>query len=132
MSKKLTQKKIDSMFKWYVERQSVLYVSRKCRVSPTTVKKYRKVQEWDKRLKRVQQKAQEKQDESMSDSIAQNLKYVRFAKAKILEVITTSGMGTTNPMTDLDKAIRLELLLSGGEDSRSEIIIKLPEELKDI
>ncbi len=132
MSKKLTQKKIDSMFKWYVERQSVLYVSRKCRVSPTTVKKYRRMQEWDNRLKGIQEKAQEKQDDTMADCLAANLKYVQFAKGKILEVITTVGMGTTNPMSDLDKAIRLELLLRGGEDRRSEIIIKLPEELKDM
>ena len=122
MSKKLTQKKLDSLFACYCEKQSVNNVAKTCKVSHTTVKKYKILLEWDKRLKGVQEKAIEKQDNSLAESIAENLKYVQFVKAKIIELITQKDgvIKSTNTMADLDRAIRLELLLRGEADSRVE------------
>ena len=120
MAKKLTQKKLNSMFKAYCEKQSVRYVSRKCRCSHVTARKYRDLQGWDNRVAQIQHKAQEKQDESLADSLAQNLKVVQFAKDKILELIQAGGQVSKSPAADLDKMIRLELLLRGEADSRIE------------
>jgi len=52
--------------------------------------------------------------------LAQNLKVVQFAKGKILELIQAGGQVSKSPAADLDKMIRLELLLRGEADSRIE------------
>jgi len=121
MAKKLTQKKIDKMFKAYCERQTAFFVAKKCHISVTTAKKYIKKEKWAERVLIVKQKAIEKQDEHISDIIADNLKCVRFVKDEILENIKNGKIASRNPASDLDKIIRLELLLVGESDSRIEI-----------
>lgn len=108
------------MFKAYCEKQSILYVSKKCSVSPRTVRKYRKVHEWDKRLAEIQKKAQEKTDDNLARALAQNIKYVQYAKGKVMELMQSGMVVSSNPVADLDKMIRLELLLRGEADSRTE------------
>ena len=87
MAKKLTQKKLNAMSKVYCEKQSIEYIARKCRVSHTTARKYKRFNDWDGRLVGIQQKAQEKQDDNLAESLANNLKVVMFAKGKILELV---------------------------------------------
>jgi len=112
-----------------VERQSVNFVAKKCKVSHTTVEKYRKLHDWDGRLAGVQQKAQEKQDENLATTIAQNLKVVQFAKGKIIELIQAGVQICKNPARDLMEVIKTELLLRGEADSRTEIVDR---KLKDV
>lgn len=121
MANKLTQKKIDKMFRAYCEKQTAFFVAKKCRVSETTAKKYIKKEKWAERLLVVKQKAIEKQDEHISDIIAENLKHVRFVKDEIIESIKNGNAASKNPAADLDKIIRLELLLVGESDSRIEL-----------
>jgi len=129
MAKKLSQKQLDEMFKVWVERQSVNFVAKKCKVSHTTVEKYRKLHDWDGRLAGVQQKAQDKQDDNLAKVLADNLKVVKYAKGKVIELMQAGGVVTKNPVSDLDKMIRLELLLRGEADSRTETVDR---KLKDI
>jgi len=123
MAKKLSQRKLDSMFKVYCERQSIEFISRKCRVSPVTVRKYRRLENWDERIVEVKSRAREKQNETLADLLANNLETVQFCKDKLIEKIEA---GTVNlarqPIIDLDRLIRLELLLSGEVDSRREVV----------
>jgi len=128
VAKKLTQKKLDTMFKVWVERQSVNFVAKKCKVSHTTIEKYMELQDWVGRLAAVQLKAQAKQDDNLANSLAENLKIVQFAKDKIVKLIKR-GQITKKPAADLDKMIRLELLLRGEADSRPELV---DNRLKDI
>jgi len=130
MAKRLQQKKIDQMFKVWVERQSVQYVSRKCSVSPTTVRRYKRLEDWDGRLAGIQQKAQAKQDDNLAKTLADNLKFVKYAKGKVIELMQAGGAVSKNPVSDLDKMIRLELLLRGEADSRTDKVRN--NELKDI
>jgi hypothetical protein len=129
MAKKLTQKQLDGMFKAYCEKQSEHYVSQKCAISRNTVRKYKRLEGWDARLVGIQQKAQEKQDDNLAKILADNLKYVKYAKGKIIELMQVGGAISKNPVSDLDKMIRLELLLRGEADSRSEVIDR---KLKDV
>ena len=120
MPNTLPQKKLDEMFAAYVGKQSILHVANKCAVSRDTVRKYKNRLDWDARLKDVQQLAVEKGNGDLAESIAANLKYVEFVKAKLLEEVTAIGIKSTNTIADLDKAIRVELLLRGEADSRPE------------
>jgi len=129
MAKKLSQKKLDEMFKLWVERQSLQYISRKCSVARTTVRKYMKKQDWAGRLEEIQKKAVEKQDEGLVSALAANLKIVTYAKGKIVELIMAGDRVSKTPASDLDKMIRLELLLRGEADSRSETITN---DLRDV
>lgn len=122
MAKGLSRKKLEQLFAAYVERQSIRNVAKVCNVSHTTVRKYRDKLGWDQRLKDVQAKAVEKGNNTLADSIAKNLEYVQFVKGKIMENIMVKGVGGTNPVNDLDKAIRLELLLRGEADSKTEVV----------
>ena len=122
MAKKLSQKQLDKMFKTFCERQSVRYVARICSISPVTARKYRDLEHWNNRVAEVKRKARERQDESLAGHLANNLKVVQFAKGKILELIQVGGRISNNPVADLDKMIRLELLLRGEVDSRTEIV----------
>jgi len=120
MSKRLTQKKLDQLFKVYCEKQSSQYVSKKCAISRTTVDKYKRLEDWDGRLAKVQQKAREKQDDNLADFLGERMKYANFFVGKILEMVQAGGQVSKNPAADLDKMIRLELLLRGEADSRQE------------
>ncbi len=123
MPKGLSQKKLDKLFACYCEKQSVNNVAKVCKVSHTTVKKYKILLDWDSRIKDVQAKAIEKGNISLADSIAKNLTYVEFIKGKLVELLVNEKniFKSTNVVNDLDKAIRLELLLRGEADSRMEL-----------
>ena len=130
MAKKLSQKTLDKMFKAYCERQSVHYVSKKYTVSRNTVDKYKRLQNWDGRLAKIQQKAQEKQDDNLAKVLADNLRFVKYAKGKVIELMQAGGQVSRTPVSDLDKMIRLELSLMGQVDSRAETVRN--NELKDV
>lgn len=121
MSKKLSQNKLDQMFKAYIEKQSVQFVSRKCSVSPTTVTRYKRLQDWDGRLGAIQRKAQEKQDDNLATLIANNMKYLKFTKSKLMTVIKDCDVISKNPVSDFDRLVRLELYLMGEVESRTAI-----------
>ena len=132
MAKKLTQKKLDSMFEAYCEKQSVRYVSRKCRCSHVTARKYRDKFDWNNRVERIRQKAQVKQDDNLATVLADNLKFVNYAKGKVIELMQGGGGVSKNPVSDLDKMIRLEMLLRGGVDVDTKITVIFHEDLKNI
>jgi len=105
-------------------------VSKKCTVSRNTVSKYRKLCNWELRLAKIQEKAQEKQDENLAKILANNLKFVKYAKGKVIELMQRSTQVSRTPVSDLDKIIRLELLLIGEAASRARTVQS--NELKDV
>ena len=106
------------MFRFWLERQSIQFVARKCTVSRDTVRKYKHRQNWDGRLAKIRQEAQEKQDDSLAKVLADNLKFAKYAKGKVLELMQVGAPISRSPISDLDRLIRLELLLLGYSDSR--------------
>lgn len=123
MSKRLTAKKLRQMFAAYCERPSVYHVAAKCKVSPTTAKRYRDAEDWDGRLKQISRKAAEKVDRKVVDVTAENLRVVRFAKARVVRRIRNGKVKSSSTYSDLDRLVRLEQFLSGGNDSRPDVEI---------
>lgn len=111
---------------WHLFREgcSVASISRKCRVSHTTVRKYRRKERWDNRRDDIIRKAQEKADKKQVSLLAENMKHVQVAKSKLMDqinaVVKNAELSKT-PISDLDKLIRLEEFLHGRPDSRQQI-----------
>jgi len=128
MAKKLTQKQLNGMFKAYCEKQSEHYVSQKCTISRNTVRKYKRLEDWDTRIAVIQQKAQEKQDETLAEFYGRRIKDIEGVVEKVLTLIEI-GRVTNDPASTLVKLVKAELLLRGEADSRSEVIDR---KLKDV
>jgi hypothetical protein len=61
MANKLTDQKIDEMWSAYLEKQSAHYVSQKCQVSRKTVARYRRIGDWDERVKKSMRRRKKRQ-----------------------------------------------------------------------
>jgi len=118
MASKLTQAKRDEMFAAYCKNQCVESVAKICGVTGNTVYKYRRKDNWLKRLSTVRVKAERKLDNELGKRLAENLKIVRFAKAKLVNKIKAGKDKSSSTYRDLDTMIRAEEFLLGGPDSR--------------
>jgi len=125
MANMITDKKRESMFRAWQEWQTLQYVARECSVSRTTARRYRKLDNWDERLRRIKSKAREKIDLGYARERA-DLLYVickirdigideYIAKIKRNEPLNLS-------ISELNTLIRLELFLNGESDSRPDSI----------
>ena len=153
MAHKLTDDQISLMWATWQQRQSVLFVSKVCSVSPTTVRKYKREQCWDRRLLEIQRRARELADESEADRrsrIAEagkeladggmaflrekGLQTARAAVAAVVEgiKIQQSALGLTSAAPE---KITLEVVEVGPESSspslefssREEVVARLAE-----
>lgn len=136
MAKKLSQKKLDRMFAAYCDRQSVRYVARKCNVSPTTVIKYRNIENWDGRLPEIQADAAQQVDALLTERRANDLRIVQAAKKVYASGLTgkikaecpncSNKFDVTVPkmkasLRDIDVLVRLGEFLAGESDMTPEL-----------
>lgn len=124
MAKKLSESKITELFNAFCEKQSLRYVSRKCKVSTTTVKRYSHAEHWDERLIEIRLKVQKKVDFNAEERLQNNAALLRTAKqayaARLVEKCKCPHCGLEVPVpglifkaVDIDKLIRLEQYLFG-------------------
>lgn len=66
----LAETDIEALWKAFLEHQSVYYVAKKCKVAPTTVRKYRRLRDWDARLQSIRQQAQTLADRQVTQQRA--------------------------------------------------------------
>lgn len=118
---KLDAAKVNEMWLAFTERANVHYVSEKCRVHRKTVRRYREMEGWDARLAALQDKTAEKVDDQLSTLKARQLRIVRAAMASAF-VSGPDGKQklafNVNSVSDLERLMKLELLLSGGPTER--------------
>ncbi len=123
MASKLSEKKIQQMWAAYCERQCVEFVSKKCRVSPTTVRRYRSKENWDERLKGIKEAASKKADETVAEMLARQARQAREIQSKALKRIK-KGFKTARDATDAYfKATAEERVLRGEPSDRVEVSI---------
>lgn len=120
---KLTSAQIEQMWLAYTEKPNVHYVAEKCRVNRQTVRRYRDSEGWDARLAALKEKTAEKVDDQLSTVKARQLRIVRAAMASAF-VTGPDGKQrlafNVNSVSDLERLMKLELLLSGGPTGRVE------------
>lgn len=134
---KLTEKKKEEMFQAFLIKQSNRFVSKKCGVSETTVRRHREWDRWDERRDITLKAAEKKMIVSAAQAIINNLKIVRAVKGgvtkKLLEQLKE---GTYDPTVhELAKLIETEgnlLVVSpeglGGKES---VVIYIPDNKRD-
>lgn len=123
MAKRLSAKKLEEMFKAYCERPSLQYVSRKCKVSHVTARKYRKSEDWEARMLKIQQKANDRVDDNIAKTLSNDIKIVQLAKSRAVHTLReTKQLDAKNIVGDLNTLIRLELFLRGENESRTEVV----------
>lgn len=114
MSNKLPKKKIAKMFKSFCEKQTNHYVAQKCKISVTTVKRYRKLDNWDERAAEINKKVEEKLDDDIAEIKSNHIKFVRVIVDKYKKYVEKTE---TLELTagEYERLAKLELFLMGEE-----------------
>ena len=107
MARKITDTDREGMFLAYQEKQTVNYVQVKCGFHNVTVKKYRTLDKWDERLKKISVKVTRKVDTGLSTLKAEQL----LAGTKMREM----GVNKLNSIepADLDPRLAKDLIKDG-------------------
>lgn len=83
--KKLGSKEIGKLRRAYLETRSVESVSKACRVSPTTVRKYRREGKWDEVIKEAQKQASEGMVNELAEKYANDIKIINLAVSLMVQ-----------------------------------------------
>ena len=122
--KPLSQQKKAALWRAYKQRQTANYVATHCNVSPHTAEKYIRNLNFKERFAKLIAKANELVDEDQATSLANTLKPLANARARLIDQLLThlkNGELNTS-VSDVDKIVRLERYLRGEPDSRIEDI----------
>ena len=125
-----SEAEIEKLWRAYLEHPTAYYVSKKCKVSQTTVGKYRDSRHWEERLQKIRDKAcaiadddddDEEDDDHMAYQRATDVEVVHDIKMKIAESILKRLESSYYKPTvrDYDRLVRLEYYLRGSLDSRT-------------
>lgn len=87
MSNRLNENEIQKMFEAWQEKQTVQSVAIKCKVSPTTVRRYRRLFSWDERLNQIRRRAQQIVDEDAARRKARHIKMMQVIEKESLDVL---------------------------------------------
>lgn len=124
MANKITSEKAGEMFEVFCINESINMVVKSCGVSQSAAKRYRIEDKWDERLKKIKEKTQNKQDESIAKVRAKHLEILTkwFEKfAKKLDENDRMDLSAS----DYEKLVRLELLLRGDKSEQNEKVVEL-------
>ena len=104
MSRKITDDKREEMFVAWQEKQTVNSVELKCGVHNATVKKYRTLDKWDDRLKKISVKVKRKVDNGLVGLKAEHAKTGQYMR----------GMGIKK-LASMEPEAKLELTTMSGK-----------------
>jgi len=122
----------ERMFHVYCDRQSVQHVSRVCRRSHVTVRKYKDLDNWDKRLPEVKRMARERSNEKAADKIARQIDNCEEIQEIGMEAVRVGRFAGINETTkDAAHAVleagKEQRVLMGQPGERVEFIDTLQE-----
>jgi len=103
------------MFKVWSRSRAESFVSQLCKVQIRTVKRYRKLDNWDKRLKEIELKVQKKVDYDIQKEHERNLRLILAGKNYIIREMTSGDIKAK--LGDISELIRTEQLLVGKPDT---------------
>jgi len=117
----ITDKQREQMFKAYLEKQSMHYVYKKTGISKSTIKRYKNIDQWDKRINMILEKQWEQEAASIAKIRLENLSLVRELKDQLIQKAKANEIDFNKIDVAIDKLIRLELLLLGEADSKQDV-----------
>jgi len=140
MANILADEKRREMFDAWQEKQTVNSVVRKTGVSDTAVKRYRQIDNWDKRVRTIQQKVTRKLD---NEAIKRQTKHQKTLDVAFQSYIAQllGNLTVTCPhcnkqhdvsvpalkaqFSDFEKLIKTERLMHGESDEQKDIVIRV-------
>ena len=133
MAKPLKPDKIEDMFELYRQGQSVESLAKICRVSPTTVWRYKKLGKWDERKANLLAKAQNKLDETRAKRLARqaNLgKMLQSAGSKVFlddkgKVKDEAIKSARDGITAIAEGIKIEREVLGDAEVKGDTNIQI-------
>lgn len=146
MPERITQDKLDEMFKAFQEKQVDEYVAEICKVSVNTVKKYRRAEKWIPRIQRINQRAIEKADNEAVSDRAKQLIIVKGALKSYAAQLFRKVMvdcphcGKSHEVKlpnlkakfgDIKKLIESVALIEGDPTERKHITVKIEHVMPD-
>lgn len=125
MAYKLSTRKRNAMFRAWCAKQATTHVAKHCKISHTTVTRYRALDNWDARWEEIQTKARAEADATNARSMAAMIDDVGDIRGNIIKALLAATEPDGQPkitVWDLDKIIRLEQFLKGHPDARTEVV----------
>ena len=118
----LSETEIEKLWQAFQEHQSAYFVAAKCKVSPTTVRKYRYSQHWDESLRKIRHEASALVDKKAALPLAKDIEVVHDLKMELVDSIKKQlEAGNYKPtIRDLERLVKLEHFLRDSSDSRTE------------
>jgi hypothetical protein len=125
---KISEKKLDAMFGAFCDHQSIRHVSNKCHVSPTTVRRYRKIHNWDARVDEIEKQVQAIQDETEVQRRDRHIKLARLMEDKAVAFLEANGITSCKVAVHaLVAAVRMEREAMGQSGSLDKVILEVVE-----
>ncbi len=122
MARQLPAGKRDALFEAFCDTPTVEHVSRMCGVHHATVRKYRRLDEWDRRLGEVRREASRLADHDLAKAMAENLKLLLRYKDRFAQALEKKSLDPREVnASEFEKIVRLEAFVLGGVESRHEI-----------
>lgn len=125
---KISEKKMDAMFKAFCDHQSIRHVAKKCHVSPTTARRYRQIQNWDARVEEIEKKVQAIQDETEVQRRDRHIKLARLMEDKAQAFLEKNGITSCKVAVHaMVAAVRMEREAMGEAGSIDKIELEVVE-----
>lgn len=126
MANRLSDKKIREMWEAWQEKQTINYVVRKCKVNTNTVKRYREKMGWDERLKAIQSRAEELENESIAQRRARHAKLGKMLQAKGAMFFRDADIESESAaIRALETGVEIENLALGDATSREDRTVRV-------
>ena len=146
MTRTLSAEKTDAMWAAWQEKQTLYSVAKKCKVAYASVKKYRKLDNWDKRLAKINGKAMVKADATLTTRRAKQIAIVDQAtKSYFQQLLGRAEISCPHckrththkipklkaGFRDIDVLVRLQEFLAGEADSHEKKTLVIEHVYRD-
>jgi len=111
----------ESMYRAFAVQESMAKVARICGVSETTVKKYRDLDRWDERLKRLRRKVADHEDKKIEVMLKRQVRDAQDIQALAMARILEGGFAAEDvALRAFDIGSRIERVAAGEAGDRIE------------
>ena len=140
MANKITDQQRELMFQAFCEKQSLRFVAQKCTVNVGTVKKYREMDNWDRRYSAITERAKRKVDNKavkrrerwakQGQALQQVGTRKFYDKDGNIKQKVVDDMGAGDGIRAIAEGVRIEREALGDDGQGLTITVSLPPDLE--
>lgn len=133
---KVTAEDMDNMFVAYCNKEPLDRIAKRFSVSGTTIHRYKKENDWEKKRQKRWEKAEEKADDKYAEARARQINLAKMLQHKglgRLKTLKDSDISAAETRNFIKDGIQIERELTGDvKDDTIVINVTLPERYKDV